>query len=80
MANEKELKSRLLQKHDTEENWNKATNFVPKAGEIIVYDGDNPKIKIGDGAKTVTNLEYASNVVIINADLELKKITYDNIK
>jgi hypothetical protein len=26
-----------LIKKDTTENWNKAINFIPKAGEIIVY-------------------------------------------
>lgn len=79
MANEKQLKSRLLQKHDTEENWNKATNFIPKAGEIIVYD-DGPRIKIGDGAKTVTNLDYASNIKIIDIDMIPEEYsTYENI-
>lgn len=32
------LNGRFIQKHDIEANWNKATNFVPKKGEIIVYD------------------------------------------
>ena len=29
------IKVRHIQKHDTEENWNKAVNFIPKQGEII---------------------------------------------
>ena len=37
---EKNIKTRIIHKHDTEENWNKATNFIPKQGEIIVYDID----------------------------------------
>ena len=40
MANEKNINSRIQQKHDIEANWLKAINFVPKAGEIIVYDID----------------------------------------
>ena len=40
MATEKNISSRIINKHDTEINWNKATNFIPKAGEIIVYDRD----------------------------------------
>ena len=35
---EKTLQSRLIQKHDTSANWEKATNFKPMAGEIIIYD------------------------------------------
>lgn len=36
----KEIFSRIIHKHDTKENWAKATNFVPKLGEIIIYDPD----------------------------------------
>ena len=59
---EKEIKSRLVHKHDTEENWLKATNFIPKAGELIVYDVDDkytyPRFKIGDGINAVSNLPF----------------------
>ena len=37
---EKTLNSRIIHKHDTESNWLKATNFIPKQGELIVYDVD----------------------------------------
>ena len=64
MANEKQLNTRLVQKHDTEANWNKATNFIPKDGEIIVYDIDNnydyKRIKIGDGITNVINLPFVT--------------------
>ena len=40
MATEKQLKTRLVQKHDIEANWIKATSFIPKDGEIIIYDED----------------------------------------
>lgn len=60
-----ELKSRLKQKHDTEANWNKATNFVPLVGEIIVYDTDSihrfTRMKVGDGSTKVTELPFLSN-------------------
>ena len=62
MAIEKDVKSRIQHKHDIEVNWNKATGFIPKAGEIIVYDADSsysyPRIKIGDGIKTVIELKF----------------------
>jgi hypothetical protein len=35
---EKEIRVRTLQKHDYEINWLKAVNFIPKKGEIIIYD------------------------------------------
>ena len=28
-------------KLDTSENWNKAKNFIPKLGEIIIYEDSN---------------------------------------
>ena len=59
---EKTLKTRIIHKHDVELNWNKATNFIPKQGEIIVYDIDSihsyERIKIGDGVTNVNNLPF----------------------
>ena len=49
----KQIKNyRIAQKHDVESNWQKAENFIPLAGEIIVYlpeGGSQTRIKIGDG-------------------------------
>ena len=57
-----EIKSRIQQKHDIESNWLKATNFIPKQGEIIVYDKDTTytyeRFKIGDGATKVNDLPF----------------------
>ena len=62
MINEKNIKARFSQKHDIEENWQKATGFIPKAGEIIVYDVDanhvRPRVKIGDGTTFVNDLPF----------------------
>ena len=56
------LNARISQKHDTETNWNKAVNFAPKAGELIVYDVDashsSPRFKIGDGTTKVSSLPF----------------------
>ena len=54
---QKQVKTRIQQKHDTSENWGKATSFIPLKGEIIVYD-DLGRIKVGDGTKTVANLKF----------------------
>ena len=64
MAN-KTFQGRIVQKHDTEANWEKATNFVPLKGEIIIYD-DLKKIKIGDGATKVGNLAFINDLDTIN--------------
>ena len=64
---EKNISSRIINKHDTEINWNKATNFIPKAGEIIVYDRDETydygRFKIGDGETVVMDLPIINNAV-----------------
>lgn len=54
---QKQVKTRIQQKHDTSANWGKATSFVPLKGEIVVYD-DLGRIKVGDGTKTVANLKF----------------------
>ena len=61
MAN-KTFQGRIVQKHDTEANWKKATNFVPLKGEIIVYD-DLKKIKIRHGVTKVGNLAFINDNV-----------------
>ena len=62
MANEKIINGRLQQKHDIEANWLKAINFIPKAGEIIVYDKDENnnriRLKVGDGVTKVHELDF----------------------
>lgn len=62
MATDKIISSRIQQKHDIEANWEKAINFIPKVGEIIVYDPDDShvysRIKIGDGVTSINNLKF----------------------
>ena len=68
MAAEKNITSRIQQKHDTAANWANATTFIPKKGEIVIYDAEYNtsgvqtqavRFKIGDGSKTVNNLPFA---------------------
>ena len=59
MANVVKYNSRIVMKHDTKAHWDLAVNFIPLAGEIIVYD-DLKKIKIGDGINNVENLPFFS--------------------
>ena len=66
MAN-KTLKTRIINKHDTQTNWAKAVNFIPKKGEIIVYDKDDnhscPRFKVGDGKTVVSSLPFTTDVL-----------------
>ena len=82
MAN-KEFFTRIQHKHDTVANWEKATTFVPKVGEIIVYDPggatptngtvtDYPRIKIGDGVKKVNELDFYPNETVNSNTIDEK--------
>ena len=71
-----QLQTRILLKHDLEKNWLKATNFKPKAGEIIIYDAEtteedyvgtsrdymatSPRLKVGDGITYINKLPFAN--------------------
>lgn len=61
---EKRVFGRMIQKHDTEENWLKAVNFKPEKGEFIVYDIDEnfdyERVKVGDGVHFVKELPFIS--------------------
>ena len=64
---EKLIDGRIVHKHDTEANWNKATNFIPKKGETIIYDPDSTysyaRVKVGDGTTKVTSLPFIDNAI-----------------
>ena len=52
------IKEKTIIKKDTLENWNKAKNFIPKDGEIIIYIGMG--MKLGDGKTGVNDLPFVS--------------------
>ena len=60
----KTLSARVIHMHDIDENWNKLPTFIPKQGEVIVYDPDEthtyPRFKIGDGKTTLVNLPFGA--------------------
>lgn len=64
---EKRIIGRVVQKHDIEANWLKATNFTPMQGEVIVYDIDEnyscERIKIGDGVQNVNTLPFVDEAL-----------------
>lgn len=51
-----------LIKRDNNFNWQKAKRFIPKDGEIIIYDFDTEtKFKIGNGISYVNDLPFAES-------------------
>lgn len=57
------IKSNAVVKVDTEENWNKAVNYIPDTFTILVYTYENnsPKVKIGDGIHKVKDLPFLAD-------------------
>ena len=85
MATEKTLKTRIVLKHDTEANWETAGNatnpFIPKKGEVIIYDPDDThtcsRQKVGDGIKNVNELPFlGATVGMADSFKSLSKIQY----
>lgn len=66
--------TRIQMKNDTEANWNRAINFVPLQGEVIIYSADEShpfsRIKIGDGETTVINLPFIDAQTINGESIE----------
>lgn len=54
---DKNFKARIVNKNGTSAEWEKATSFIPKKGELILYTDLN-KIKIGDGVTKVNDLPF----------------------
>lgn len=56
------IKSRIINTHDTEELWANNSAFIPKKGELIIYDPDNnhpySRFKIGDGVTAIVELPF----------------------
>lgn len=75
MNTEKNISTRIIHKHDTEANWNKATNFIPKQGELIVYDKDQNhsqiRLKMGDGTTKVNDLPFSIDEILIGTTEEI---------
>lgn len=72
----KTIKSRIIQKHDTEANWQKALYFTPKKGEIIIYDIDSShdyeRIKIGDGEHIPNDLPFVTDNYYTKSETDTK--------
>lgn len=62
MPNENIINSRIQLKNDTQANWDKATDFIPKKGEVVIYNADEkhtkPRSKVGDGFTPLNKLPF----------------------
>lgn len=58
---QKNIKSRIVHKHDLEAHWMRATSFVPLQGELIIYDieidADGNTLALPEGRTTPYNYE-----------------------
>jgi hypothetical protein len=85
MANPKVFNGRIVMKHDTEGNWRSAVNFIPKRGEIIIYEDDNNYslvgMKVGDGINYVADLPFIDSALqtYLMQQIELVDNKVDNI-
>lgn len=61
------IKTRVMNKHETQEDWEKAVNFIPLMAEIIVYEADSvhtqARLKIGDGKTPINELPFYGDPV-----------------
>lgn len=73
---EKNFNTRVINKHDTEANWANARTFIPKLGEIIIYDRDSTysyeRMKIGDGINYVRNLPFVNDLYYTKIETDSK--------
>ena len=56
------MKARISHLHKTEKEWLKLKNWIPEAGEFIIYDSDEKynyaRIKLGDGKNSLQDLPF----------------------
>lgn len=85
MAEYNTLKTRVILKHDTTENWNKvATTFVGYKGEVVIYD-DYKQITDKDGnvvnipgIKVCDGETYVGALPFITDDVEMTLLSHIN--
>ena len=57
------FKTRIQLKNNSTAYWNELTDFVPLQGEMIIYNDNPPRMKIGDGITKLQDLVFASALV-----------------
>lgn len=66
----KYVDGRITFKHDTDANWQNASDFVPLEGEMVVYDADEEcnyaRLKVGDGTTSICDLPFIIDATVAN--------------
>lgn len=79
---EKQLNTRQLQKYDIESNWNSTPDFIPKAGEVIIYSPDEntfyPRMKIGNGVTAIANLPFVNKYLEDKIPTQISQLENDS--
>lgn len=74
------MKARVSHLHRTEADWAKLNNWIPEAGELVVYDPDDrhdySRIKVGDGEKNLEELSFFIDSAITS---HLQKQRYQEV-
>ena len=67
------MNARISQLHKTESEWTSTAHkgFMPKAGELVIYDPDasHPyaRLKVGDGKTLLKNLAFVVDAAAVDA-------------
>lgn len=67
---------RIQNKYKTSAQWDQFPDFVPLAGEIVIYNDLN-KMKIGDGVTTIANLPFTNENAYTEEEID---ILWDEVK
>lgn len=74
------MKARVSQLHKTEAEWLKYSDWIPEAGELVVYDPDEnfrySRVKVGDGKNKLGALSFSIDAAIA---AYLRKHRYEEI-
>lgn len=79
----KQINARIITKHDVASNWAKAINFIPREGEIIVYEPDESntvaRLKVGNGITKINELPFITDSYIkVRAGYGLSQNNFTN--
>lgn len=74
------MKARVSQLHKTEVEWLKYSDWIPEAGELVVYDPDEnfkySRVKVGDGKNKLSVLSFSMDAAIATY---IRKHRYEEI-
>ena len=74
------MKARISQLHKTEAEWQRYSQWIPEAGELVVYDPDTSypyaRVKVGDGKRMLSELDFLIDSTIAEI---LKQVRFEDV-